>query len=87
MENGSFTYEDMKEPEEVCGKDCPWTGDSYGVDMGCLPHPLDFVKKALENGKILSCHSNLAVPCTGIKDYLERRHIDISTLELVENGG
>jgi hypothetical protein len=85
--NNLFVADDWKEPTEVCGSGCPWTGDSYGVDMGCLPHPVDFIKAATEKGEILSCHSDYSIPCTGIKDYLERRKIDISKLTLVDNLG
>lgn len=82
-----ITWDDFKECHEVCGKDCPWTGVSYGVDMGCLPSPIDFVKQALEKNEILSCHSNYKIPCIGIKDYLKNRGIDPKNLKLVPNDG
>lgn len=85
MDNMKLTHEDYKEPQEVCGQNCPWTGESYGEEVGCLPHPADFVKAALEKGEIYSCHDNLSIPCTGIKSFLEKRAIDISTLKLVDN--
>lgn len=82
-----ITWEDYKEEHEVCSKDCPWTGGSYGCDMGCLPEPIDFVKSAVEKGEILSCHSNHKIPCVGIRDFLKKHGVDPKSLKLVPNEG
>lgn len=70
---------------QTCSKDCPWTGESYGVDMGCLPTPAEMVTFARERGEILSCHNDLTTPCKPLAKYLHRNGIDVTQLKLVEN--
>lgn len=85
QKRNEITHRDVKEPHEVCGNDCPWTLCSKGIDMGCLPSPVDFVERALQKGELLSCHNNYKIPCKGIKDFLALRGIDSSKMKITPN--
>lgn len=75
--------EDLVSGFKVCGESCPWTGNSYGVDMGCLPSPWESVEHFNKTKEIYACHSNYSIPCKGLMKFLKKNGVDVTEYKLV----
>lgn len=68
--------------EKGC-ESCPFRCDSIGVDMGCLPAPLEIVELYFKGHGKWACHSNNTKVCAGLQGYLDG--LDNSLLNAGDN--
>ena len=81
----NLSENDLVEACNTCSEDCPWTGLSRGVDVGCLPSPFEMVNHALEENEIFSCHENYEKPCGPLAKFLSKNGVDVKKLKLIDN--